>query len=87
MKKDVKENNKTLKLSYIPEHDGAKGEWMAEMEKILELQSEINIRDIFAFTAMNGLLSKCHPDQIINRYEIAKDAYDLADAMLKERDR
>ena len=90
----MKENNETLKLSYIPEHDGAKGEWMEQMEKEFESQnathcvvSEISIRDIFACTAMNGYLAKCHPDQIINKYEIAKDSYDLADMMLKQRDR
>ena len=82
---EMKENNKTF--SFIPEHDGAKGEWMEEMEKKLESQSEIDIRDYFACRAMNGFLSKCHPDQLINQYEIAKDAYDLADAMLKQRDR
>ena len=90
----MKENNETLKLSYIPEHDGAKGEWMEQMEKEFESQnathcvvSEISIRDIFACAAMNGYLAKCHPDQIINKYEIAKDSYDLADMMLKQRDR
>ena len=90
----MEKNNKRLKLRYIPEHDGAKGEWMEQMEKEFESQnathcvvSEISIRDIFACAAMNGYLAKCHPDEIISKYEIAKDAYGLADAMLKQRDR
>ena len=47
----------------------------------------MSLRDFIATQAMMGLLAKCHPDQLINKPEIVADAYGLADAMLKERNR
>ena len=87
--KDVEENNKRLMLSYVPEHDGAKGEWMEQSSKKDAPHDVVgmSLRDFIATQAMMGLLAKCHPDQLINKPEIVADAYGLADAMLKERNR
>ena len=41
------------------------------------------LRDYFAAQAVIGLLDVSHP----NVYQLARDAYKLADAMLEERER
>ena len=43
----------------------------------------ITLRDYFAAKAIIGLLDGSHP----NVYQLARDAYKLADAMLEERER
>jgi hypothetical protein len=43
----------------------------------------ITLRDYFAAQAVIGLLNDSHP----NVYQLARDAYKLADAMLEERER
>jgi hypothetical protein len=43
----------------------------------------ITLRDYFAAQAVIGLLHQSHP----NVYDLARDAYKLADAMLEERQR
>jgi hypothetical protein len=43
----------------------------------------ITLRDYFAAQAVIGLLNDSHP----NVYQLARDAYKLADAMLEERKR
>jgi hypothetical protein len=43
----------------------------------------ITLRDYFAAQAVIGLLNDSHP----NVYQLARDAYKLADAMLEERQR
>jgi hypothetical protein len=43
----------------------------------------ITLRDFFAAQAVIGLLDDSHP----NVYQLARDAYKLADAMLEERQR
>jgi len=43
----------------------------------------ITLRDYFAAQAVIGLLTESHP----NVYQLARDAYKIADAMLEERER
>ena len=43
----------------------------------------ITLRDYFAAQAIIGLLTESHP----NVYQLARDAYKIADAMLEERER
>ena len=43
----------------------------------------ITLRDYFAAQAVIGLLNESHP----NVYQLARDAYKIADAMLEERER
>ncbi len=43
----------------------------------------ITLRDYFAAQAVIGLLDESHP----NVYQLARDAYKIADAMLEERER
>jgi hypothetical protein len=43
----------------------------------------ITLRDYFAAQAVIGLLVESHP----NVYQLARDAYKIADAMLEERER
>lgn len=51
----------------------------------------MTLRDYFAAKAMNGILANNHPTYWGNRdgqvvpYEVAKDSYDIADAMLAQR--
>jgi hypothetical protein len=42
----------------------------------------ITLRDYFAAQAIIGLLRRSHP----NVYELARDAYKMADVMLEERE-
>ena len=42
-------------------------------------------RDMFASSAMNGILAAC-PNQSIEPWRVAERAYEIADAMLKERE-
>jgi hypothetical protein len=42
----------------------------------------ITLRDYFAAQAIIGLLNQSHP----NVYDLARDAYKLADVMLEERE-
>ena len=44
---------------------------------------DITLRDYFAAQAIIGLLHENHP----NVYQLARDAYRVADAMIEERDR
>jgi hypothetical protein len=43
----------------------------------------ITLRDYFAAQAVIGLLTESNP----NVYQLARDAYKIADAMLEERER
>jgi hypothetical protein len=43
----------------------------------------ITLRDYFAAQAVIGLLTESHP----NVYQLARDDYKIADAMLEERER
>lgn len=43
---------------------------------------EITLRDYFAAQAVIGLLNESH----FNIYQLARDAYRVADAMIKERE-
>ncbi|MXF49646.1 hypothetical protein GR294_24450 [Raoultella sp. Lac2] len=58
---------------------------------VLQYQEEgMTLRDYFAAKALSGLLanypeSNCHPVAAGNADEVAKQAYMLADAMLKAR--
>ena len=49
------------------------------------LQREVTLRDQFAMAALTGLLSD--PGTKYNADRLAKNAYDIADAMLAERER
>lgn len=46
----------------------------------------MSLRDYFAAQAMNGLVERWSPSAITASAEIAGFAYNLADAMLKERE-
>ena len=47
--------------------------------------SDLNARDLFAAFAMQAILSG-HEGTHTNRWELARDAYRVADAMLKIRE-
>jgi hypothetical protein len=43
----------------------------------------MSLRDFLAAQAMNGLLSKSHPEEWIDPQKISIDAYAIADFMIK----
>ena len=43
----------------------------------------MSLRDFFAAQAMNGLLSKSHPAEWIDKQKISIDAYAIADFMIR----
>jgi hypothetical protein len=51
----------------------------------LATSDELELRDMFAGEAMNGLLSSWGMHDVQDYSEIASDAYRLADAMIKGR--
>ncbi len=80
-----KKKNQPEKINYMPEQEGARGEWDAECEERREAAACIIIqRDYVAISAMNGLISRCHQDQIIDQQELCRDAYRFADLMQKQ---
>lgn len=48
--------------------------------------SGMNLRDYFAAKAMQGMLANQHPYQASDEHMFARDAYVMADAMLKARE-
>ena len=46
----------------------------------------MTLRDYFAAKALEGMLANQHPYQASDEHMFARDAYVLADAMLKARD-
>jgi hypothetical protein len=92
--KDMEENSKRLKLSYVPEHDGARAEWMEEIEKKSEPQNamhgvlnDMDLRDYFANGAMKEIIARWDKNEILNSAIVAENAYELSDAMIKRRAR
>lgn len=49
-------------------------------------QDGMTMRDYFAAKAMQGMLANQHPYQASDEHMFARDAYVLADAMLKARE-
>lgn len=61
------------------------------IDEYKRIQSGMTLRDYFAAKALSGWLasypeSNCHPVAAGNADEVAKQAYMLADAMLKARE-
>lgn len=52
-------------------------------------EDDLSVRDQFALAALNGLIAGIHwtPTCVINHSAAASDAYALADAMMKVRER
>jgi hypothetical protein len=46
---------------------------------------DFGLRDHFAASALQGMLANQHPYQASDEHMFSRDAYKLADAMLKER--
>jgi len=55
------------------------------MERTGGFAKDMTLRDYFAAKAMQGMLANQHPYQASDEHMFARDAYTLADAMLKAR--
>lgn len=51
-----------------------------------KLEGGMTLRDYFAAKAMQGMLANQHPYQASDEHMFARDAYVMADAMLKARE-
>lgn len=51
-----------------------------------QMANGMTLRDYFAAKAMQGMLANQHPYQASDEHMFARDAYVMADAMLKARE-
>lgn len=52
-----------------------------------QVREGLTMRDVMAIAAMQAVIPKLYADNGYSGSEIAADAYDIADAMLRERDK
>ena len=64
----------------------AKDSWYAA-QRLASSQQQPTLRDMFALGAMQGLMAAWGAHDVTDFDEISCDAYNLADAMLKERNK
>jgi hypothetical protein len=59
----------------------------SEENNFFDIENEINIRDYFAAKAMQSLIALCYKDFDVakDKKTLVQDAYEISDAMLKER--
>ena len=48
---------------------------------------DLNVRDLFAMLAMNGQLANAKIDTRATNADVARCSYDIADAMIKEKEK
>jgi hypothetical protein len=59
---------------------------MGQIRKVYENNTGMDLRDYFAIKYVNGIISNPNFDATLSFDEVAKNGYEMADAMMKVRE-